>query len=74
MSGRYGPYVRHGRVNATLPKGVFPDTVTLDQAIGLIAEKNKHGGKKRNAARSVRRGAPKSGGKKTSGRAGAKNA
>lgn len=74
MSGRYGPYVKHGRINATLPKGVSPDTVTLEQAIGLITEKKAQGGKKRNAVRSVRRGAPKSGGKKTSGHADAKNA
>jgi DNA topoisomerase-1 len=34
--GRFGPYVKHGSVNATLPKGTTPDTVTLDQAVALI--------------------------------------
>jgi len=36
-NGRYGPYVRHGKVNATLPKDVSPDEVTLEDALLLIA-------------------------------------
>jgi DNA topoisomerase-1 len=36
-NGRYGPYVRHGKVNATLPKDVTPDTVTLEEALSLLA-------------------------------------
>jgi DNA topoisomerase-3 len=38
-SGRYGPYVQHGKLNATLPKEMNPDAVTLDQAIELLAIK-----------------------------------
>jgi len=37
--GRFGPYVNHGKVNATLPKGMSLDAVTLDEAIRLIEEK-----------------------------------
>jgi DNA topoisomerase-1 len=43
MSGRYGPYVRYGKVNATLPKDVTPETVTLERAVALIADKTSKG-------------------------------
>jgi len=44
--GRYGPYVKHGKVNATLPKSLAPDQVTLDRAVTLLAERlAKTGGK-----------------------------
>ncbi len=36
-SGRYGPYVRHGKTNATLPKDVSPDEVTLEEGLALLA-------------------------------------
>jgi DNA topoisomerase-1 len=39
FDGRYGPYVKHGKVNASLPKGVEPDAVTVEQAIELLAER-----------------------------------
>ena len=38
-SGRYGPYARHGKINATLPKDVSPDEITLEEALALIAAK-----------------------------------
>lgn len=37
--GRYGAYVNHGAVNATLPKGKDPQSVTLEEALILIAER-----------------------------------
>jgi len=44
--GRFGPYVNWGKVNATIPKAQSPDTVTLDEALVLIAERiAKTGGK-----------------------------
>lgn len=43
-SGRYGPYARHGKVNATLPKDISPDTITLEEALELIAAKVAKGG------------------------------
>ena len=46
LSGRYGPYAKHGKVNATLPKGTEPEGVTLEDAVVLIAEKAAKGGKK----------------------------
>jgi DNA topoisomerase III len=38
-AGRYGPYVKHGAVNATLPDRERIDTVTLDEALALIDAK-----------------------------------
>lgn len=42
--GKYGPYVNFGKVNATLPKGKDPQSVTMDDALALIAEKEAKGG------------------------------
>jgi DNA topoisomerase-1 len=42
--GRYGAYVNFGKINATLPKGKDPQTVTVDEAVALIAEKEAKGG------------------------------
>ncbi|MHA1538175.1 MAG: type I DNA topoisomerase [Alphaproteobacteria bacterium] len=42
-AGRYGPYVRHGKTFASLPKDIALDSVTLEQAIELIDAKNKRG-------------------------------
>ncbi|MCH7806816.1 MAG: type I DNA topoisomerase [Proteobacteria bacterium] len=39
LDGRYGPYVTHNRVNATVPKGVDPETLTLEQGLALLAAK-----------------------------------
>ncbi len=38
-SGRYGPYVQHGKTSATLPKAVEADSLTLEQALALLAAK-----------------------------------
>jgi DNA topoisomerase-1 len=46
MAGRYGPYVKWEKVNATLPKGTEPEAVTMEMAVELISEKATKGGKK----------------------------
>jgi DNA topoisomerase-1 len=44
--GRFGPYVNWGKVNATLPKGKDPQSVSVEEALVLIAERAaKDGGK-----------------------------
>ncbi|HJT07493.1 MAG TPA: type I DNA topoisomerase [Stellaceae bacterium] len=49
FSGRYGPYVSHGGINATLPGETEPEAVTLEQAIELLAAKS--GGKRKGAGK-----------------------
>jgi len=61
--GRYGPYVNQGKVNATLPKDVKPEDVTLEQALALIAAKGGAAPSKRTAAK--KKAAPKTAAKST---------
>ncbi|WP_068303290.1 type I DNA topoisomerase [Pararhodobacter sp. CCB-MM2] len=49
MPGRYGPYVKWEKVNATLPKEIEPEAVTLEQALELIEAKAATKGKKKAA-------------------------
>jgi DNA topoisomerase-1 len=49
MPGKYGPYVKWAKVNATLPKDMTPEAVTLDEALALIAEKAAKAGPKKAA-------------------------
>ncbi len=37
MAGRFGPYVKSGKINATLPKGTAPEALTLEEALPLLA-------------------------------------
>ena len=39
LDGRFGPYVTDGVLNASVPRGVDPDTVTLGQAVELLRER-----------------------------------
>ncbi|EDX80480.1 MAG: type I DNA topoisomerase [Brevundimonas mediterranea] len=39
MAGRFGPYVKSGKINATLPKGVAPEDLTVEDALPLLAAK-----------------------------------
>ncbi len=54
LDGRYGPYVKHNKINATIPKEVKPEDVTLEQAVAWVAEKAaKKGTKKRTSKKST---------------------
>jgi DNA topoisomerase-1 len=58
--GRYGPYVSHDGVNATLPSDMTPETVTLEQALPLLDARAASGtGKGKGKAPSKRRSAPR---------------
>ncbi|WP_343314284.1 type I DNA topoisomerase [Brucella sp. BE17] len=54
--GRYGPYVNWGKVNATLPKGKDPASVTMEEALALITEK---AGSSKSKKTPARKAAPK---------------
>jgi DNA topoisomerase I len=56
-NGRYGPYANHDGVNATLPSHLTPETITLEEAVGLIEARSARGGKK--PAAKPRAAAPK---------------
>jgi DNA topoisomerase I len=47
LSGRYGAYVKHGDVNASLPRGKEPAELTMDEAVLLIAERAAKGPSKK---------------------------
>ncbi|WP_225767525.1 type I DNA topoisomerase [Inquilinus sp. Marseille-Q2685] len=69
FAGRYGPYVRHGKVMASLPRGVEPEAVTVDKAVEWLAAKAakgpaKGGPKSARGGRSSAKAAPKSATKK----------
>ena len=48
LSGRYGPYVTYGTANASLPKDMKPDDLTMEEAVSMIADaaKRKKSGRK----------------------------
>ena len=41
MEGRYGPFVKHGKVNASIPKDMNLDDVNLELAVELIKNRKK---------------------------------
>ncbi len=58
MPGRYGPYVKWGKINATLPKDQDPEAMTLELALPLIEAKASKGGKKKAAPKKAATKAP----------------
>lgn len=41
MDGRYGPYIKYGKTNVSLPDDIKPEEVSMEQAVELIAKKVK---------------------------------
>ena len=50
-TGRYGPYISDGKVNASLKGGIEPESITLEEAIDLINQRIKNPPKKRSKKR-----------------------
>ena len=68
-SGKYGPYVKWDKINATIPDTVEPEQLTMAQAVDLIAERAAKSGKKapaKKAAAKKKPAAKKTAAKKTS--------
>ncbi len=63
MNGRYGPYVKHAKSNATIPRDRDPANVTLEEAVELIAARAAKGPAKKRAAKKApaKKAAPKRG-------------
>ncbi len=59
LEGRYGPYVKHGKTNASLPKDMAPDTLDIAGAVDLIAARVARGGGRKGTGK--RRGTAKKG-------------
>ncbi|MBL4619814.1 MAG: topoisomerase DNA-binding C4 zinc finger domain-containing protein [Marinicaulis sp.] len=51
MDGRFGPYVKHQKTNATLPRGTDPESLTLERALELIVAKEKRPPRKKKATK-----------------------
>ncbi len=54
-SGRYGPYVTDGKLNASLPRGVNPEVVTVEQALALLQARADKLGETGDAPKPARR-------------------
>jgi DNA topoisomerase I len=74
-NGRYGPYVSHDGVNATLPRDKTPETITLEEAAALIDARADRGPAPHARPRKAKRPSPgtarhvKASGKRPAGRA-----
>lgn len=59
FNGPYGHYVKHGKVNASIPEGVNHEDVTLEQALEWLAAKSKTKKKKPAKKKAAAKKAPK---------------
>ena len=66
MAGKYGPYVKWGKINVTLPEDLSPDDVTPEAARGLLDEKAAaKGGRKKSGSVRTRKSKPGQSAKKS---------
>ena len=64
MAGRFGPYVKSGKINATLPKGTAPEDMTMEIALPLLAARAAAAPAKGKKAPAAKKAAPKAAAKK----------
>jgi DNA topoisomerase-1 len=64
MAGRFGPYVKSGKINATLPKGTAPEDMTMEIAVPLLAARAAAAPAKGKKAPAAKKAAPKAAAKK----------
>lgn len=55
LSGRFGPYVTDGTINASLPRGADPETLSIDEAVTLLREREAKGGGTRSRRTAVKK-------------------
>jgi DNA topoisomerase-1 len=64
LDGRFGPYITDGTINASVPRGTDPETVSLEQAVELLRERaarapaTKKAPAKRAAKKATRKASP----------------
>ncbi|MAJ92216.1 MAG: type I DNA topoisomerase [Rhodospirillaceae bacterium TMED63] len=66
--GRYGPYVKHGKINASLPRDLEPEALSLELAVEVIAARAEKVGAKKAAKKKAKK-AKKAKGKKAKSKA-----
>ena len=70
LNGRFGPYITDGIINASIPKTLVPEDVTLEEALELLekakARKAKRGGTVKKAGKAAKSKTAKSSSKRTS--------
>ena len=54
-NGRYGPYATDGETNASLPRDMEPEALTLEQALEMLESKRKNPPKKRTRKKSTKK-------------------
>ena len=77
LSGRFGPYIKHGATNANVPRGADPTALTMDEAVKVLAERvasGGGGGKARRGAKPARKPAAAKAKKPAAKKAAAKKA
>jgi DNA topoisomerase-1 len=62
LDGRYGPYVKYKRLNATIPKAADPMQISLEEALALLQAKAEKSGKKGGSRKKAAKGKTKAAG------------